>query len=131
MKRLEDMSIGNRIAITVIIALVILLALAAIGFFTGNWNEDEGARPGYGLASAETHPEKPCMDEATRERIRGIMVEALDDALKNQTIHLFEIWLKDERGQPDRARTGVRQALRAYLGARRAVTEWMPPACPG
>jgi hypothetical protein len=36
-KQLEDISIGHRIAITVIIVLAILFALALYGYLTGGW----------------------------------------------------------------------------------------------
>jgi hypothetical protein len=125
------MKFGQRFLLTLIIIIIILFALAALGYFTGNWNEDETARPGYGLASAASqHVELgPCMDEPTRERMRAVMLEALDEALKEHVKHVFEIWLKDERGQPDRARTGVRQGIKAWLGAHRGALEWMPPSC--
>jgi hypothetical protein len=128
------MTFGQRFLLTLIIIIVILFALAVLGYFTGNWDEDESARPGYPaftLASAESQPIELelCMDEQTREQIRNVMIEALDDALKDHIKHVFEIWLKDERGQPGRARTGVRQGIKAYLGARKGALEWMPPLC--
>lgn len=121
------------IVITVALAVAILIALALIGYLTGNWNEDESARPGYSMASAQSQVvELPvCLDDQTREQIRGVMVEALDDALKEHVKHVFEVWLKDERGQPERARTGVKQGIKAYIGARKGALDWAPPVCPG
>jgi hypothetical protein len=123
----------NRWVWTFIIVVIVLLLLACVGYFTGNWNEDEAARPGYQVAAAESQMVDlgPCMDEATRERMRAVMLEALDDALKEHVKRVFEVWLRDERGQPDRARTGVRQGIKAWLGAHRGALEWMPPTCPG
>jgi hypothetical protein len=121
----------------IFIAVVCLLILLAfVGYLTGNWNEDEAEKPGYpmfSLASAESTPVElgPCMNEETREQIRTVMLEALDEALKEHVKHVFEVWLKDERGQPERARTGVRQGIRAYLGARKGALDWTPPPCPG
>lgn len=37
MRNLQDMSLGNRIALTFVIVLIILLALAFIGWSTGGW----------------------------------------------------------------------------------------------
>ena len=128
------MTVGQRFLLTLAIVLAILLLLAAVGFFTGNWDEDEAARPGYGLASFETRAETAaplCMDAPTRERIKGIMLDALDAALQEQIQHLFLTWLKDERGQPGRARTGVEQAIRAHQSARKGALEWAPPECSG
>jgi len=124
------MTFAQRFLLTLIIVIVILFALAAAGYFSGNWNEDESARPGYSLASAAAEPEL-CMDEPTRERIRVIMVDALDEALHDHIKTMFEVWMKDERGQPQRAAVGVRQAVRAHQQARKSALEWMPPACPG
>ena len=39
MKSLHDMSTGERIALTVVIVLVILFALAFIGWISGGWDE--------------------------------------------------------------------------------------------
>lgn len=87
----------------------------------------------FRLASETSTPvELPlCMDDETRERIRAIMIEALDEALHDQIKTLFQVWLKDDRGQPDRAKVGVRAAIKAHQGARRGALEWMPPPCSG
>jgi hypothetical protein len=130
---LQDLSIGHRVAITVVIVLAVLFALALYGYLTGNWEEDETARPGYGLASAESQIIQPeiCMDEATRERIRDLVLEGIDEALKEHTKHIFSIWLKDSTDQPRRAVTGMATGIRAYLGSRANALKWMPPVCPG
>jgi hypothetical protein len=127
------MTFGTRFLLTVVIVLAILFALAALGYFTGNWDEDESARPGYGLASAKSQIIQPeiCMDEATRERIRDIVLEGIDEALKEHTKHIFSIWLKDSTDQPRRAVTGMATGIRAYLGSRANALKWMPPVCPG
>ena len=125
------MTVAQRFLLVIAIVLAILFGLAALGYFTGNWNEDDALRPGYGLASAESRPEFCVSDEAARERIRAIMVDALDDALHDQIKLLFEVWMKDDRGQPERAKVGVRQAIKAHQGARKAALEWEPPLCAG
>jgi hypothetical protein len=124
------MTIGQRFLLTLIIIIVILFLLAALGYFTGNWDEDETARPGYGLASAETRPEL-CMDSDTRERVRKIMIEALDNSLRTKVEDLFAVWLRDATDQPRRAQTGMNTALRAYVGARAAAMKFDPPECSG
>jgi len=121
---------AQRFLLTIIIVIVILFALAAIGYFTGNWDEDETARPGYGLASAETRPEL-CMDADTRERVRRLMFEALDNSLREKIESLFAVWLRDATDQPRRAQTGMNSALRAYVGARAAAMKFDPPECAG
>jgi hypothetical protein len=124
------MSFGQRFLLMIIIVLAILFALAALGYFTGNWDEDETARPGYGLASAETRSEL-CMDNDTRERVRKLMIEALDNSLREKIESLFAVWLRDATDQPRRAQTGMNSALRAYVGARAAAMKFDPPECPG
>jgi hypothetical protein len=124
------MTFGQRFLLTLILVIVLLFALAAIGYFTGNWNEDESARPGYGLASAETRPEL-CMDNDTRERVRKLMIEALDNSLREKIESLFAVWLRDATDQPRRAQTGMNSALRAYVGARTAAMKFDPPECAG
>src|SRR5262245_20573648 len=63
------------------------------------------------------------------KRVSELDREAIEEAYKNQIIHLFEIWMKDERGQPQRAVTGARQARRAYVGAMTEIDkrEGRPP----
>jgi hypothetical protein len=85
---------------------------------------------GFEMASAESTP-VICSDPTTRETVRTIMSEALDTALKNHVVHMFEVWMKDDRGQPERARTGVTNGVAAYLRASKSVAAWAPPDCPG
>jgi hypothetical protein len=83
----------------------------------------------FSLASAESRRELCVSDEETREQIRVLMFHALDEALKDQVMHVFLTWLKDDTGQPGRARTGVEQAVAAYLRAREGARQWTPPLC--
>jgi len=85
---------------------------------------------GFEMAAAETTAVL-CADAATREKVRGIMMDALDDALKNHIVHMFEVWMRDDRGQPERARTGVVNGISAYIKAGKSVQVWAPPDCPG
>lgn len=85
---------------------------------------------GYEMASAEAQPVL-CTDSVTKEKVRAILLEALDDALKQQVMHTFEVWMKDDRDQPARARTGVMNAIRAYIGARKGAMQFEIMECPG
>lgn len=72
----------------------------------------------------------PCLpSEEDRERVRAIMLAAIDAAFKDQIMHLFEVWMKDAKDQPTRAATGARNAVRAYVGSRRTVSDWQPEIC--
>ncbi len=82
-------------------------------------------------ASPQTAATKYCVtDEESRERVRGFLFAALDQALQDNFEHLFAVWMKDARGQPERARVGVGQAIEAHKTARILATEWVPPICP-
>lgn len=84
-------------------------------------------------AQAPQHPSvKPetCMAEEIQEEIRAIMLKAVDDALRQHTIHVFDVWLKDPGDQPKRAIEGMRIGISAYLRTRAAIDRWDPPNCP-
>lgn len=125
------MTFAQRFLLSLIIVLVILFCLAAFGYFTGGWDDDpDGPMVRFGLASAETRPEL-CMDDEARERIRRLMYEALDEALREKIKDLFDVWLRDATGQPARASKGMDNALRAYIQARAAAAKFNPPECSG
>jgi hypothetical protein len=79
--------------------------------------------------SAETPP--PCMDADTREQVRGIMMDGVVLGLKEHANHLFDIWIKDGSGQPERAAIGMHNGVRAFLRAKRDIENWDPPQCKG
>lgn len=85
---------------------------------------------GFEMASAESTPVM-CADPQTREIIRTILSDGLNDALKQHVVKVFGVWMADERGQPERARTGVTNGVAAYLRASKSVATWAPPDCPG
>ena len=131
------MTTGQRFLLTITIVLAAMFGLSLCGY--NYWDvepqKDAGAIS-FMLASAESQPaelspQPNCMEEQVREQVRAVMLEALDDALKEHIKHVFEVWLKDERGQPGRARTGVSQGIKAYLGARKGALDWAPPVCSG
>jgi hypothetical protein len=104
-----------RAALVIIIAVIIAIALL---LFLPD-------------ASGQTAKSPYCAaDEAIRERVRGIMLDALDLALQDQFQHLYLTWLKDSRSQPERARAGVQLAITAHKEARTLASEWLPPLCP-
>jgi hypothetical protein len=78
---------------------------------------------------AHSEPPPACLDEASREKVRAIMLEAIDEALKQHTMHMYEVWMKDPREQPSRAITGMRAGITAYANSRAAALRFNPPAC--
>jgi hypothetical protein len=81
------------------------------------------------VSAASAQVDIPCLHHNEREHLQGIMRDALDDSMKQQTMHLFEGWLKDPTGQPARATKGMSLLLKSYRNARTAVDEWHPPQC--
>src|SRR5262245_4751889 len=129
----KSLSVGNRIEVTFALVLLDLLGLSLCGYNYWEFEPQKEAFIPFSLASAESTPvDLPvCMDDETRERLKLVMFEALDNSLKTHIEHVFEVWLKDSRAQPERARTGVQQGIKAYLQARRGVEVWAPPLCSG
>lgn len=71
-----------------------------------------------------------CMpDDETKEKVRQVMLTALDDALQEHIENAFGVMLRDDRDQPRRAANGIRQGIRAYVNARWFVLKWSPPLC--
>lgn len=82
----------------------------------------------YVQPKAQQFPDA-CVDESTREHIKGLVNEALDQALQAHTTRLFESWMKDNYGQPSRVNSGMRQGLHAYVNARQNALQWEPKIC--
>ena len=101
MKRLEDISIGNRVVITVAIVLAILFILAAIGYFSGGWE-----------AQGETASEPSPYDE----QMDSLQKQALNEAFKTQMVHLFKTWVADfDPNHSNRPIKGAANARKAYI----------------
>ena len=81
-------------------------------------------------AAAQQSPLPGCfkIDDETRDKVRALVLDALDEALKEHVKHMFVIWMRDE-GQPARTRAshGTRLGIRAYLSARTTVlnADWI------
>ena len=78
---------------------------------------------------AEPQPIQCVPDDETREKVRAIMLAAMEQALNDHLVRLHEVWMKDDRGQPARATTGAQQGVRAFLAGRAAALKWNPPLC--
>lgn len=126
MKSLEQMTIGQRIVLTFIIVLVILFALALFGWSTGGWDQAPAAVP---LKLAPAHPSDVCGNEELQNKMRALMLGGLDEALRDRAQTLFEIWMKDETRQPERAATGLSYGVNAYVRARVSIEHWELQPC--
>ena len=71
-----------------------------------------------------------CLDIETREKVRSLIIEGLDEGLRDHVKHLFEVWLKvDDVNQPKRVLSGIRAGAKAYVRSREAARKWNPPTC--
>jgi len=98
--------------VAVVVAIFGALMLVAIGF-----------------GSTAPRPVECVTDTETRENLRALMLEAIDQSFKEHIVRLHETWMKDDTSQPDRALKGVHQGVRAYVGGRRSAMNWNPPIC--
>jgi hypothetical protein len=115
---LSELSIGHRIALTMAFVVVILFAMAFIGWISGGWEADAQAQIGGKSDKFGPLPPKGTFvgrDTPWDLHMLELDRKALDEAYTDQLMHLFAIWMKDDSGQPDRAITGARQARRAYI----------------
>lgn len=83
------------------------------------------------VGAAPSQQEGPitCMSADMRDRTKTLMLDGLDQSLRDRMAHLFEQWQIDDRDQPRRAATGMRKAIRAYSQTREFIERWNPPPC--
>ena len=110
-----------------ILAVVALTAILLLAFSVGYGASSrfqlasETSRPVLGIACVE--------DEATREKIRAIMLEAVEQSLREHIVRLTDSWMKDDTGQPQRAINGATRGIKAFIGSRSQALKWNPPLC--
>jgi hypothetical protein len=71
-----------------------------------------------------------CIDSEMREKVRGLLLAGLEQALKDHTAQTFDTWMQDKNEQPKRAILGMQMAISAFVRSRAAAQNWNPPACP-
>jgi len=110
MRNLEDFPLGHRIAITFVIVLVILFALALVGYLTGGW---EGAE-------AQGAPVVPSKYD---DQIDELERQALGEAFKKHVGQLYSVWVTDNYQPrfPPKAIVGMRNARDAYIRGMEAI----------
>jgi hypothetical protein len=108
--RLEDLSIGRRIALTFFIVLVILFALALFGYLSGRWEE----------AEAQGAPVVPSKYD---DQIDELERQALGEAFKKHLGQLYSVWVTDNYQPrfPPKAVVGMRNNRDAYIRAMEAI----------
>jgi len=125
MKRLEDISLGNRIAITIIIVLVVLFALALIGYLSGRWEAE---------AAQTQHTEPMWVPSKWDDEIDELERQALGEAFKKHIMQLYSVWVTDNYQPriPPKALVGARNARDAYIRSmesiekRQQLPKWKP-----
>lgn len=140
MKRLEQMSLGHRIALTVVIVLAILFALALYGFLTGAW-QDQSKVSQFELASKErttigllTYAQSVALAQGQPidvyegippdTKLLALDKQALEQAYMARLIRLFDVWLSSTQGQdPTAFQNGLRIARRGYTLAAQALAK--------
>jgi hypothetical protein len=113
MKSPEQLTLGQRIMLTLLIVLSILFALALFGYLTGRWEQADAA-----VSSVQVP-----IDPRHERKFIDLDRAAIEEAYRDQIQHLFEIWMKDDTGQPARAVKGAKQARKAFADSMDAIDE--------
>jgi hypothetical protein len=135
-KRLEDLSLTQRVLLAISITVAVLLALLIISRVVGEGAQAQPSPREQSKSMPEWTPitdADMCVDEDERERVRTLLSQALDEALKHQIERLFEIWVRDFKVYKEGlapARQGARNAIIAYSRSRASLEKWNPHSCP-
>jgi hypothetical protein len=108
MRPLEDMSIGNRIALTVAIVVILIILLACVGYLSGRWEAE----------AAQTQQTDPTwVPSKWDDQIDELERQALGEAFKKHIMQLYSVWVTDNYQPriPPRALVGARNARDAYI----------------
>lgn len=111
MKSYSELSLGERIAVTFFIVIVLLFALALFGYLTGGW-EDAQAKDVNLYQGVEIDA-----------KLLGLDKRALDEAYHSHVIRLWNVWLSDGARSADRISNGLRIARTSYHQAAGQITK--------
>jgi len=109
--RLEDMTLGQRILLTIIIVLVILFALAIVGWSTGGWDEAPAQQ------GEQLYGDTPL--DAVLIRLDK---RALDTAYEQRLVKLWEVWISPTTRDPSGFTNGLRIARQRYAEAAAGIS---------
>jgi len=110
--RLEDMTLGQRILLTIIIVLVILFALAIVGWSTGGWDE----------APAQQAEQQLYGDTPLDAVLIRLDKRALDTAYEQRLVRLWEVWISPTTRDPTAFTNGLRIARQRYAEAAAGIS---------
>lgn len=112
------MNLGRALAIATCIVVIVAALILAFA-----------VRAQYQLESA-IHESVPCGDQEMERKIREIMHEALDEALKAHIARTFDVMMRNYAGGSDEAQVrqnasrGVRGGVNAYIQAEKSLAGW-------
>ena len=135
---LGELTIGQRFLLVIIIALVILFAMAALGYFSGGW-EDQSKFSRFEIASEHTtgvlsfqqsvalaqgQPIDVYADIPADTHLLALDKAALEQAYTARLIRLFDVFLSSTQGQdPTNFQNGLRIARLGYTRASQALAK--------
>ena len=80
------------------------------------------------MASKTTRRLGAALADSPEERLKIVLNQALDEALRLYVVNNFSVWMRDPTGQPERARKGVMGAVQAWQQTTKAIDDWDVPA---
>jgi len=107
---LGELTVGQRFLLIIIIALIILFAMAAFGYFTGGW-EAQGEQ-----AEPQLYGDTPL--DAVLIRLDK---RALDQAYENRVMRLWEVWISPTTRDATSFTNGLKIARARYAEAAAAI----------
>jgi hypothetical protein len=110
----NEMTLGQRIVLTFVIVMIILLAFAAYGYFSGAWDRAnaEAAKP------VDLYQGIP-----VDEKLLQLDKRALDEAYHQHIIKLWNVWLTDGAREANRVKNGLRISRESYAYAAAQITK--------
>lgn len=119
MRDLHDMSIGQRVMVTVIIVVVVMLLLAILGYLSGRWE----------VEAAQDKTEAPRVSSKWDDQLDELERQALGQAFQKHIAQLYNIWVTDNYQPkiPPRALNGARNARDAYIRSMEAIEKREQP----
>jgi len=108
---LGELTVGQRFLLIIIIALIILFAMAAFGYFGGSWDD----------ANAQ-QSEQLYGDTSLDAVLIRLDKRALDTAYEQRLVRLWEVWISPTTRDPTAFTNGLRIARQRYAEAAAGIS---------